>query len=180
MQINTLINEEMLEKRIGELARQIEEDYHGQEITILCILKGAAPFTMDLIRHIQGKVTLEFMQLSSYLGKESTGKIIVKKELAQEMVKDKHILVVEDIIDTGRSMNFMRSYLQEKGAKDIKICTLLNKPERRVVEVPIDYIGFEIEDKFVLGYGLDYDEYYRNLPYIGYVEESVKDGKENA
>lgn len=171
MEIKTLISQEDLQKRILQLAKKIKEDYQGREITILCILKGAAPFTMELIQHMDCKMTLEFMQLSSYLGKESTGKITVKKQIEENLIKDKNILIVEDIVDTGRSMAFMRKYLQQKGAKDIKICTLLNKKERRIEQVPIDYIGFEIEDKFVLGYGLDYDEYYRNLPYIGYVEE---------
>ena len=171
MEIKTLIDRETLSKRITQMAKQIEKDYDGKEITVLCILKGAAPFAMELVGQIDCKMTLEFMQLSSYLRKESTGNIVIKKDLEEEMIRDKYILIVEDIIDTGRTMNFMKKYLERRGAKDIRICTLLNKPERRLVEVDIDYTGFEIEDKFVLGYGLDYDEYYRNLPYIGYVEE---------
>lgn len=165
-----LISEEMLKQRIEELGKQITKDYQGEEITVLCILKGAAPFTMDLTRKINLKMKFEYMQLSSYLGKESTGKITIKKEIEKELIENQNILIVEDIVDTGRSMQFMRAYLEEKGAKTVKICSLLNKRTRRVVDVKVDYIGFEIEDKFVVGYGLDDNDYDRNIPYVGYIE----------
>lgn len=167
-EVKVLINEEDLQKRIKELAKEIEKDYGENEIVVLSILRGAAFFTVDLTKRMNTKMTFEFMQLSSYIGRESSGEIKVKSDISFPNIKGKDVLIVEDIIDTGRTMNFVVNYLKEIGAKSVKVCTLLNKKERREVDVDIDYIAFEIPDEFVYGYGLDYDEYERNLPYIVY------------
>lgn len=168
--INILINEKNLERRINELAKQIEKDYEGKEIVLLGILKGSLPFMWELSKKLKNNVILEFMEVSSYEGTESTGKVVIKKDIV-ENIEGKDVLIVEDIIDTGRTLNYLTKYLKEKNPKSIKIATLLSKPSRRVIELNVDYIGFKIEDEFVIGFGLDYDQIYRNLPYIGYIEK---------
>jgi len=171
MKINTLIPEKLLQDRIREIAKQVEKDYKNKEITIVSVLRGAVFFTVDLSKNIKNKITFEFIEISSYGNEiESTGNIKVNKDLSAN-VEGKDILIVEDIIDSGRTLKYLKEYLESKNAKSVKICTLLNKSERREVEIDVDYIGFDIPNKFVLGYGLDYKQYYRNLPYIGYVEE---------
>ena len=170
MIIKTLISEKLLQERIKELAKQIEKDYENKEITIISVLRGAVFFTVDLSKNINNKINFEFIEVSSYGNNlESTGEIKINKDIS-EAIEGKDVLIVEDIIDTGRTLKYLKEYLQSKKAKSIKICTLINKPERREVEVDVDYIGFDIPNKFVLGYGLDYEGYYRNLPYIGYIE----------
>ena len=171
MKINTLIPEKLLQDRIKELARQIEKDYKNKEMTIVSILRGAVFFTVDLSKNIKNKVEFEFIEASSYEnGFESTGNIKINKDLSTS-VEGKDILIVEDIIDSGKTLKYLKEYIESKKANSVKICTLLNKSERREVEIDVDYIGFDIPNKFVLGYGLDYKQYYRNLPYIGYIEE---------
>ena len=125
-------------------------------------------FTADLTREIGGKIYLEFMQLSSYEGENTTGTIKLKKDIDFSEIKGKDVLIIEDIVDTGITLNYTLEHIKKAGANSVKVCTLLNKPSRRKIKVPIDYVGFEIENKFVLGYGMDYDQLYRNLPYIGY------------
>lgn len=170
MKVNTLISEKLLNERIVELAKQIEKDYEGEEITIVSVLRGAIFFTVDLTKNINNKINFEFIEVSSYdNGFESTGNIKINKGLSGN-VEGKNVLIVEDIIDSGKTLKYLKEYLKNKNAKTVKICTLLNKPERREVEVDVEYIGFDIPNKFVLGYGLDYKQYYRNLPYIGYIE----------
>lgn len=167
--INILINKAKLEKRIEELAKQIEKDYEGKEIIFIGILKGCVMFMTQLAKNIKTSVELDFMDVSSYEGTESTGKVKINKDI-RSSIKGKDVIIVEDIIDTGRTLTYVLEYLKQKNPNSIKIATMLSKPSRRVMELNVDYIGFAIEDKFVVGYGLDYNERYRNLPYIGYVE----------
>jgi hypoxanthine phosphoribosyltransferase len=168
--IHVMIDQDTLEKRIQELGKTISEEYAGKEILLVCILKGGAMFMTQLAKYITVPVTMDFMILSSY-GNDliSTGTVSIKKDMDED-IEGKHVLVVEDIVDTGRTLWFLRELLKERKAASVKICTMLDKPARRVVPVEVEYTGFEIEDEFVVGYGLDYEQHYRNLPYIGYVE----------
>lgn len=169
-EIKVLIDEETIQKKIKEIAEKIMKDYEGKEIILICILKGSMYFTVDLSKYIKNKVKIEVIQVSSYgKGTESSGKIEMKLDL-KESIEEKDVIVVEDIIDTGRTLSYLLEYLKLKNPNSIKLCTLLNKPDRRVFDVKVDYNGFNISDKFVVGYGLDHAEYYRNLPYIGYIE----------
>ena len=172
MNLKTLISKEELDKRIQELANQITEDYKNQEVIIVCILTGAVYFATDLTKYIKNDtLKIEFMKVSSYgNSKESTGEVKIKKDL-ENSISGKNVIIVEDIIDTGLTMKTLKKYLLEKNPASLKICTLLDKKERRKVEMEADYVGFDIPNKFVLGYGLDYEEYYRNLPYIAYCED---------
>lgn len=160
-----LISEDQIKNRIFELAKEIEKDY-DDEILMIGILKGSTLFMADLIRNIDKTVYMEFMQVSSYEGTESTGKINIKKDIEVDLT-GKDVLVVEDIIDTGNTLGYLVENLRSRGAKSVEIVTLLSKPERRLKEIDCKYIGFEIEDKFVVGFGMDYNQRYRNLPYIG-------------
>lgn len=168
-EIEILINESRLEKRIEELGKQIEKDYKGKEIVFIGILKGSVMFMTQLAKSIKNSVEFDFMDVSSYEGTESTGKIKVNKDI-RNSIEGKDIIIVEDIIDTGRTLTYLIEYLKQKNPSSLKIATMLSKPSRRVMELNVDYIGFAIDDKFVVGYGLDYNEKYRNLPYIGYIE----------
>lgn len=168
--IKVLISKEQIENRVKELAKQIRKDYKEKTITAICLLKGSLFFTADLTREIGGKIYLEFMQLSSYEGENTTGTIKLKKDIDFSEIKGKDVLIIEDIVDTGITLNYTLEHIKKAGANSVKVCTLLNKPSRRKIKVPIDYVGFEIENQFVLGYGMDYDQLYRNLPYIGYRE----------
>lgn len=168
-EINILINKAKLERRIEELAKQIEKDYKGNEIVFIGLLKGSVMFMTELAKNIKSNVILDFMDVSSYQGTESTGKININKDI-RDSIEGKDVLIVEDIIDTGRTLTYVLEYLKQKNPNSIKIATMLSKPSRRIMELNVDYIGFAIEDKFVVGYGLDCNEKYRNLPYIGYIE----------
>lgn len=169
--INVLIDEESLDKRIKELAEKISKDYKNEEIVLVCILKGAVYFSVELSKKITNNtVILDFMKVSSYGNNtETTGKINFKLDTSIEL-ENKNVIIVEDIIDSGLTLNYLYDYLKKKNPKTLKICVLLDKKERRKKDIKVDYTGFEIEDKFVVGYGLDYQEKYRNLPYIGYIE----------
>ena len=160
-----LITKSMLQRRIKELAKQIENDYKGKDLTVICLLKGSIYFTADLTKYLRKNVIVECMRLSSYEGTNSTGVIKMKLDL-DEPVTGKHILIVEDIIDTGRTLSYLVDYLKGEKPASLKICTLLDKPDRRVVKMTPDYSGFTIPNLFVIGYGMDYDEKYRNLPAI--------------
>jgi len=168
-EINILINKSKLEKRIEEMGKQIAKDYEGKEIVLVGILKGSVIFMAELAKNIKKSVALDFMDVSSYEGTESTGKIKINKDI-RDTIEGKDVIIVEDIIDTGRTLTYVKEYLAQKNPNSIKIATMLSKPSRRVLELKVDYIGFAIDDKFVVGYGLDYNEQYRNLPYIGYIE----------
>lgn len=165
-----LIEEKKLNERIAELGAQISSDYEGEEVCLICILKGSVFFTCELAKRITVPVTLDFMSVSSYgASTVSSGVIQVKKDL-DESIENKNIIVIEDIIDTGRTLKYLLEELKKRGPKSLKLCTMLDKPDRRVVDVSTDYTGFEIPDEFVVGYGLDYAQRYRNLPYIGILE----------
>ena len=164
------LEEDEIQKRIAEVAAQIDKDYNGEDVVIISILKGAIFFTVDLVKKMKTPIELEVMQISSYSGTESTGELIVKKDLDRD-IEGKNVLVVEDIIDTGTTLSYLREYLLSKNPKTLKIAVLADKVERRKVDVPLDYKCFEIPDKFVVGYGFDVDEQGRNIPYIGYIEE---------
>ena len=167
--IKVLIDESILEKRIKELGKQIEKDYGEKEIVFIGILKGSVIFMTQLAKNIKKNVEFDFMDVSSYEGTESTGKIKINKDI-RNSVEGKDVIIVEDIIDTGKTLKYLLEYLKQKNPNSIKIVTMLSKQARRVEKIDVDYIAFEIDDKFVVGYGLDYDEKYRNLPYIGYIE----------
>ena len=169
-EIKVLIDEKKLQERIKEIAKQMEEEYKGKELTLICILKGSIFFTVDLAKNINGDVKLQFIRVSSYNdGTESSGEIKMKLDL-KDSIQGKDVIVIEDIIDTGRTLAYLIEYLKMKKPNSVKLCALLDKPDRRIQQVKVDYTGFQIPDKFVVGYGLDWDEKYRNLPYIGYIE----------
>lgn len=168
--VSVLISEEEVAKKISELGKQISKDYEGKEIHLICVLKGGVFITVELAKHLTIPVSMDFMAVSSY-GDEtiSSGRVKIIKDL-DESIEGKHVLLVEDIIDSGTTLAYLLELLNSRKPKSIKLCTLLDKPERRVADVNVDYIGFQIPDKFVVGYGLDYAQKYRNLPYIGVVE----------
>lgn len=169
MDIKVLITEQEIASRTRELAEQIQKDYNNEEIVIVCILKGATFFAVELAKRIESDTIIDFMKVSSYEGTESTGKINFTLDISED-ITDKNVLIVEDIVDTGRTLAYVKKYLESKNPKNVKICTMLNKKERRVIDLNPEYVAFDIPDKFVIGYGLDYDEKYRNLPYVGYLE----------
>lgn len=170
--IRVLLNEEEVDKRIREVAEEINRDYAGKEVHLICILKGGVFFTCELAKRLTVPVSLDFMSVSSYGGgTESTGVVKIVKDLDQPL-EGKNVLIVEDIIDSGRTLAYLIEILKQRGPKQIELCTLLDKPERRVKkQVKVKYTCFTIPDEFVVGYGLDYDQKYRNLPYIGVVEQ---------
>ena len=167
--LEVLIEEEKIEQRIKEIGKQIAAEYNGKEVILICLLKGAIYFATKLSQEIKNEnVIMDFMKVSSYSGTESTGKIKLSLDISQN-IENKDIIVIEDIVDTGLTLSYVCDYLKERNPKSVKICTLLDKKARRKKEVNVDYVGFEIDDLFVVGYGLDYDEKYRNLPYIANV-----------
>lgn len=168
--IQTMIAREKIEARIKELAKQIEKEYQNkEEVIFIGLLKGSVMFMTDLMKEINLDIKVDFMSVSSYGGgTTTTGVVKILKDVDFD-VKGKELLIVEDIIDTGLTLNYVKEFLYTKGAKRIKVCTLLDKPERRKVDIEGDYIGFTIPDQFVVGYGLDYNQKYRNFPYIGVV-----------
>lgn len=168
--IKVLLSEEEVDKRIQEIGDRISRDYEGKQVHLVCVLKGGSFFMCELAKRITVPVSLDFMSVSSY-GSEtkSSGVVKIVKDL-DEPLKDKDVLIVEDIVDSGRTLSYLMEMLQKREPNSLKLCTLLDKPDRRVVDVPVDYTCFNIPDEFVVGYGLDYDQRYRNLPYIGVVE----------
>lgn len=168
------ISAEQLQNRIAELAHQIETEYaNQQDLLLICVLKGGYIFLGDLSRHIKRPHTLDFMAVSSYGSSTvSSGAVQIIMDLKQPL-DGRHVLIVEDIIDSGRTLHYLRQNLLARQPASLKICTLLNKPSRREIEVPIDYIGFDIPDEFVVGYGLDFDELYRNLPFIAILKPEL-------
>ena len=168
--IRELISEKDVAEKIAQMGAQISKDYEGESVYLLCILKGGVFFTTELAKHITVPVTLDFMSVSSYGGETtSSGIVRIVKDL-DTPIEGKNVLIAEDIIDTGRTLAYLMEHLKQRKPKSLKLCTLLDKPDRRVSDVKVDYTGFEIPDEFVVGYGLDYDQKYRNLPYIGVVE----------
>mgnify|MGYP004457178879 FL=1 len=169
MEIKEFISKEQIDKKIEELAKILDGDYEGKTVEFVCVLKGAAIFTVELAMKMKTNVRFEFIEISSYEGTESTGKIKVKKDISGN-IEGKDVLIVEDIIDTGRTLKFLKDYLLKKKPKSLKICTLVDKPSRRIADVNVDYNGFEIENKYIVGHGFDIDGDYRNLPFIGTIE----------
>ena len=168
--IRVLIPEEKVDQRIEELGKKISEDYAGRQIHMICILKGGVFFMCELAKRITVPVSLDFMCVGSYGdGTKSSGVVRIAKDL-DESIEDKEVLIVEDIVDSGNTLYYLMDVLRKRNPASIRLCTLLDKPDRRVKDVKADYLGFEIPDEFVVGYGLDYAQKYRNLPYIGVVE----------
>ena len=170
-----LIDELTLQERIQQLADEITEDYQGKKLTLICILKGSIYFFTDLSRRIKLDTELEFIRVSSYNGENSTGEITLKLDL-DNPITGKDVIVIEDIIDTGRTLSYLLKYLSKQNPNSLKLCTLLDKPERREVQdIKVDYTGFTIPNRFVISYGLDLDEQYRNIPEINcIIDESEK------
>ena len=168
--VKILLSEEEVNKRISEIGEQISKDYAGKQVHLVCVLKGGAFFMCELAKRITVPVSMDFMSVSSYGDDtKSSGVVRIVKDL-DESLAGKHVIIVEDIVDSGRTLAYLKELLMGRGAADIKICTLLDKPSRRVKAVHVDYTCFAIPDEFVVGYGLDYAQKYRNLPYIGVVE----------
>lgn len=168
--VRVLLTEEEVDKRIQAIGEQISRDYAGKQVHLVCVLKGGSFFMCELAKRIMVPVSLDFMSVSSYGGgTKSSGVVKIVKDL-DEPLQDKEVIVVEDIVDSGRTLSYLLEMLNDRKPASLRLCTLLDKPERRVTDVKVDYTGFEIPDEFVVGYGLDYDQRYRNLPYIGVVE----------
>ena len=168
--IEVLLTEEEIDRRIQEIGDQISRDYAGRQVHMVCVLKGGSFFMCELAKRVTVPVSIDCMSVSSYGGDtKSSGVVRIVKDL-DEPLKDRHVIVIEDIVDSGRTLSYLLDMLRSRGAADVRLCTLLDKPDRRVVDVKVDYTGFEIPDEFVVGYGLDYDQKYRNLPYIGMVK----------
>ena len=168
--IRVLISEEEIEERVQALGKQISEDYAGKQVHLICILKGGAFFMCELAKRITVPVSMDFMSVGSYGdGPASSGVVRIAKDL-DEAIEGKDVLIVEDIIDSGRTLYYLIDVLKHRKPNSVRLCTLLDKPDRRVKDVKVDYVGFAIPDEFVVGYGLDYAQKYRNLPYIGVVE----------
>ena len=168
--IRVLLSEEEVDKKINEVAEQINRDYAGKEVHLICVLKGGVFFMCELAKRINLPLSMDFMSVSSYgAATKSSGIVRIVKDL-DEPLMDKEVIIVEDIVDSGNTLAYLKELLMDRGPKSIKICTLLDKPSRRVKAVHVDYTCFSIPDEFVVGYGLDYDQKYRNLPFIGVVE----------
>jgi hypoxanthine phosphoribosyltransferase len=169
-----LLTEDQIQGRVAELGRQISTDYTGRRLTLVSVLKGSLPFMADLMRAITIPVRIDLMEVSSYGGTstESSGLVRILKDLSAS-IQGEDVLIVEDIIDTGLTLNYLIRYLRGKNPASLRICTLLDKPARRLVDIPVDYVGFTIPDQFVVGYGLDYGEVYRNLKFVGVLRPEV-------
>ena len=173
--VEVMLSEEEVDRRIQEIGEQISKDYAGKQVHLVCVLKGGSCFLCELAKRITVPVSLDFMSVSSYgSGTESSGDVKIKKDL-EHSIEGENVIIIEDIIDSGNTLSRLSKLLAKRNPKSLTICTLLDKPERRVVDdVNVDYVGFVIPDKFVVGYGLDYDQRFRNLPYIGFVEGEIK------
>ena len=164
-----LLSEEEVQKRIREMAQEIDEYYKGEEVMVICVLRGAIYFMTDLTKSMKTPIDLDFIRVSSYFGTQTTGKVKVLTDISED-IRGKKVLIVEDIIDTGYTMKFLKEHLAEKEPSEIKVAALANKPSRREVEVDVDFVGFDIPNKYVVGYGFDYNNGYRNLRYVGYID----------
>lgn len=168
--IEVMLPEEQVDMKIKEIGEKISQDYAGKEVHLVCVLKGGSFFMCELAKRITIPVSFDFMSVSSYGGDtKSSGVVKIVKDL-DEPLEGKHVIIVEDIVDSGRTLSYLKELLNQRGPASISVCTLLDKPDRRVTDVKVDYSGFCIPDEFVVGYGLDYDQKYRNLPYIGVVK----------
>lgn len=171
--IEVLISKTNIQKRIKTLANEIDNDFKNEEIIFISVLKGAIYFTMDLLKNIKNEnKIIDFIKVSSYKKTESTNKINFQLDVSIDL-KNKNVIIIDDILDTGKTMHFLVNYIKNKGPKSIKTCVLLNKEERRIKNITANYVGFEIDNKFVVGYGLDFEEKYRFLPYIGVLKKEL-------
>ena len=168
--ITVLVSEKEVDERIELLGKQISKDYEGRQVHLICILKGGAFFMCELAKRITVPVSIDYMSVSSYGNRTSSSGVVRLAKDLDESIEGKDVLIVEDIIDSGRTLYYLMETLRQRHPKSLHLCTLLDKPERREKDVKVDYVGFEIPDEFVVGYGLDYAQKYRNLPYIGVVE----------
>ena len=165
-----LITEEQIREKAAEIGRQISEDYAGEEIVMVGILRGAVPWMADVMKRVTLDMTIDFMACSSYgAATKTSGVVKINKDLDTD-IEGKHVIIMEDIVDSGVTLNYLEGYLRSRGAASIKLCALLDKPEGRRVDIKADYVGFTVDDRFIVGYGLDYDQKYRNLPYITWLE----------
>ncbi len=167
-----IISQEQIAEKCKELGEQITKDYQGREPILIGLLKGSVPFLAELIKYIDLPIEMDYMDVSSYEGTESTGEINILKDLDCS-IRGRDVMIVEDIVDTGRTLATVKSYLYNKGAKDIKVVSLLDKKSRRVIDINADYLGFDIPNYFVVGFGLDYNQKYRNLPFVGVLKEEL-------
>lgn len=171
--LKTLLSEEQLRQRVNELGKQISEDYRDKNLLMVSVLKGSVVFMADLMREISIPCEIDFMCVSSYgSGTKTSGVVKIVKDLDIDL-KDRDLLIVEDILDSGMTLSYIKELLKQRGTRSIRICALLDKPDRRKADIVADYIGFTVPDEFVVGYGLDYDERYRNLPYVGILKPEV-------
>lgn len=169
-----LLTEEQIQAKVADLGARISADYAGRELTLVSVLKGSLPFMADLMRQLTIPIRIDLMEVSSYggSGTESSGLVRILKDLSSS-IEGRDVLIVEDIIDTGLTLNYLIRYLRGKNPRSLRICTLLDKPARRLVDIPVDYVGFTIPDQFVVGYGLDYGELYRNLRFVGVLRPEI-------
>ena len=166
-----MITQQQINDRAAEIGRQIEEDFKGEPIVLVGILRGAVLWMADVMKNTNLDMTIDFMAVSSYgSGKKTSGVVKINKDLDTD-IEGKNVIIVEDIVDSGYTLNYLKGYFESREAKTVKICTLLDKPEGRKVDIDVDYIGFTVDDRFIIGYGLDYDQKYRNLPYISFLED---------
>ncbi len=166
-----MITQQQINERAAEIGRQIEEDFKGEPIVVVGILRGAVMWMVDVMKNTNLDMTIDFMSVSSYgSAKKSSGIVKINKDLDTD-IEGKNVIIVEDIVDSGYTLNYLKGYFESRAAKAVKICTLLDKPDGRKVEIDVDYIGFTVDDRFIIGYGLDYDQKYRNLPYISFLED---------
>jgi hypoxanthine phosphoribosyltransferase len=168
--IKKLFSKKDINNRVKELSKELYDAYGHDKVVFICTLKGAVFFACDLLKNYKGNARLEFLRVSSYKGDKSTGKVELNLSISKEVIEKENIVIIEDIVDTGNTLKFLKEYLSNMNPKSIKIITLLNKKSRREVDIEADYTGFEIDDLFVVGYGLDYNQEYRNLPYIGVIK----------
>ena len=169
--IEVLYSEEKINERVKEIAQTLYEKYGDEEVVFICTLKGAVFFACDLLKNYKGDARMEFLRVSSYKGTVSTGKIELNLSISKENIQNKNVIIIEDIVDTGNTLLFLNNYIAEMNPKTLEICTLLDKKVKRVVDIEPTYAGFVVDDLFVIGYGLDYDQKYRNLPYIGVLKK---------
>ena len=175
--IDVLFDEKEINARVSELAKTLYEKYGDEEVVFICTLKGAVFFACDLLKQYKGDARMEFLRVSSYHGTKTTGKIELNLSISKENIKGKHVIIVEDIVDTGHTLAFLNNYIKDMEPGSLEICTLLDKKIKRVVDIDPTYSGFVVDDLFVIGYGLDYDQKYRNLPYIGVLKKTKKISK---
>lgn len=166
-----MITQQEINDRAAEIGKMIEEDFKGEPVVLVGILRGAVLWMADIMKNVDLEMTIDFMAVSSYgSATKSSGIVKINKDLDTD-INGKNVIIVEDIVDSGTTLNYLKGYFESRAAKVVKICTLLDKPEGRKVDIDVDYIGFTVDDRFIIGYGLDYDQKYRNLPYISYLEE---------